>query len=40
MRLALFAALAKLLRIRFKVDGLCYGSAVSPPRIFEAITRN
>lgn len=29
MRLAVLSALAKLLRIRFKVDGLAYGATCS-----------
>jgi hypothetical protein len=34
MRLALLSAVAKLLRVRFKVDGLCYGASAIPlPRV-------
>ena len=31
MRLALLGAVAKLLRIRFKVDGVPYGASLIPP---------
>jgi hypothetical protein len=37
MRLAVLSAVAKLLGIRFKVDGLAYGSTVVPPRLRQTV---